>query len=478
MTHSVKYRSVFALFASAMLMPLQGIAQNDGATTETVTQVAAESQEAKATAGDEVFVIPIRGEIETGLYLILVRAMREAKEHGAKAIVLDMHTPGGRVDSAMKIRDLLVTSEVPTYTFVNNMAISAGAFIAIATDTIVMAPGSNIGGALPITVGPEGAQGADEKFISVFASEMRKTAKAKGHPADIAEGFSNPNIEIPGVKEKGTILTLDYDQATSVGLAAYIAPSIEAMIEKEGMGEARVVRFQPTRTDAVARFLSSPAILGLLMLVGIGGIFLEIKTPGFGIPGFVGIGALATYFFGSYLANLSGFIEVIFFAIGVLLLLVEIFVIPGFGVAGILGILLMAGSMFFAMFNLAPSGFDFNVERVRVPIYTMFFTMIAAVPLIFVAARLIARTSIYDVLRLAPPPAKKVGVQPAGPALAAGQVGIALTDLRPSGVATLGDERVDVLTRGEYIQHGAHVEIIEVVGNRVFVKEARRTNEG
>lgn len=460
---------VAALGAWAML-PFSGLAQDEP--TSPTQRV---SGSVESAAGGEVFVIPIQGEIETGLYLILVRALREAETHNAKAIVLDMHTPGGRVDSAMKIRDLLVESEIPTYTFVDNMAISAGSFIALATDTIVMSPGSNIGGALPITMSADGADAADDKFISVFASEMRKTAKAKGHPPDIAEGFSNPDIEIPGIKEKGTILTLDYDDATSVGLAKFVAPTIEAMLEKEGLGDARIERFQFTRTDAVARFLSSPAILGLLMLLGFGGIIMEMKTPGFGLPGLIGIGSLAVYFFGSYLANLSGFVEIIFFVIGLTLLLVEIFVIPGFGIFGISGIALMAGSLFFAMFNMAPEGFDFRVERIRVPVYTMFFTMIAAVPLIWVAAKLIQRSPLYDVIRLAPPePSRTVETAGTSLVIATGDHGIALTDLRPTGVASLKDNRIDVLTRGEFVMRGTPVEVIEVVGNRVFVRPAAK----
>ena len=426
-----------------------------------------------------VFVIPVHEEIERGLYLILTRALREAESQGAEAVVLDMHTPGGTISAALKIRDLLVRSPVKTYTYVNNMAISAGSLIALATDRIVMAPGSNIGGALPIQVGLGGASPVDEKMLSIFASEMRKTAKQQGYPPSvvkIAEAFSNPDVVIPGLKEKGKILTLDYDQATSLGLSAYISPSLEDMLEREGLGDARVVHFEFTRTDAVARFLSSSAVMGILMLAGMGGIFFEVRTPGFGVPGAIGATALALYFFGSYLANLSGYMEIIFFILGLSLLIAEVFVTPGFGLFGISGVLLMVGSLFFALFNLAPRGYGFSLTRLEAPLLTMLITMIAGVAVLWMIARLLPHTPLYGALRLAPTPSLGAGIalgdgtsEPL-PGAKVGDQGIAVTDLRPSGTAEFNGRRADVLTRGEFIEQGQEITIEAIESHLVFVR--------
>lgn len=458
-----------------------GFAQNagDAQTTPTASSASAVAPTPAPTPAQSVFVIPVQDEIEDGLYLVLNRALNTAErsEPRPKAVILDMHTPGGSVSSAIKIRDRLVKCPIKTYTFVNNMAISAGAFIALATDTIVMGNASNIGGALPITISPgEGVKAADEKFISIFASEMRKTAKHKGHPEDIAEAFCNPDKVIPGIKEKGKILTLDYDQATSVGLAAFSAPSIEGLLEHEKLAGASIVRFRPTLTDGFARFLSNPVVAGLLMMIGLGGIFLEIKTPGLGLPGAVGVGALALYFFGAYLANLSGYMEIIFFILGVILLVVEIYVIPGFGVVGAAGIALMAGSLFFALFNLAPSGFDFQWGQLQTPLLTMVAALLGLAPALWGAARLLPHTPLYGHLNLEPPKPRADSGEGSAPAASGpieiGAAGTALTDLRPGGTGHFGGRRVDVYAEGEFIPRGAKIRVVRVEGYSVMVHRA------
>lgn len=439
-----------------------------------------------------VLVVPVKGEIENGLQLIISRALRQSKKYDTRAIILDMDTPGGRIDSAVKIRDQLVMTKVPTYTYVNHRAISAGSFIALATDTIVMSPSSNIGAALPIIIQGGEAGPVGEKMLSYMASEMRKTAKFKNHPADIAEAFSNPDIEIPGLIEKGKILTLDHEEATSVGLAAFISPSLEDLLEHEGLGSFQVIRFELTWTDAVARFLATPVVTGLLMTIGLGGLFFEVKSPGFGVPGAVGLLSLGLYFFGAYLANLSGYMELIFFIAGVVLLIVEVFVIPGFGIFGGAGITFILGSLFFALFNRAPEGFDFDLVRITTPVYTMFGSLIAMIPLVWLVSFILPHTPFYSVLRLEPPApsagssasagvsnkgeasaaeAIAPGAAPENIALQLGERGVALTTLRPAGTGRFGSRRVDVMTEGDYVDQGSVIEIYLIEGNRIVVRK-------
>lgn len=482
---------ILLVLAGGLLLPAAADAQPVAADASTATLGVAQTRRttepiqghARSGQPPRVFVIPVQGEFEAALHLVLVRALRQAQQQEAGAVVLDMDSPGGRVDAAIKIRDALIECPIPTYTYVNPMAISAGSFIAIATDTIVMGPNSSIGGALPITMGPEGAQSAGEKFISIFNAEMRKTAKTKGHPVDIAEGFCNPNKVIPGLKEKGEILTLDFEQATSVGLAEFQAGSLEAMLEHEGLGSARVTRFKLTLLDQVARFLSSSAIMGLLMMIGLGGLFIEIKSPGVGIPGLIGVMAIVLYFFGSYLANLSSYLEWVVFVIGVFLVFAEIYLIPGFGVAGIAGGLMIFGSLFFALYNLAPDGsLSFNAVRLQMligPLLTILVVMVAMVPFVLVLAKALHTSGALSSLILEPeaeqasPPPVMSPSEPERAGLAGlhpGATGQALTDLRPAGTALIEGHRVDVLTEGEHLLRGDAVEVTRVEGSRIFVQ--------
>lgn len=462
------------------------VAESDG--TKTATEMPAatplDADGDEAVSGAVVFIVPVHGDVNPVLDVVMARAIRQAARENAAAIVFDMDTFGGGLDSAIRIRDRLVTLDIPTFTFVNNKAISAGSLIALATDKIVMAPGSNIGAALPVTVGAEGLTAADEKMISVMASEMRKTAKAKNHPSDLAEAFCNPDFEIAGLKEKGDILTLDYDQAVDLGLAAYMAESLDDLLAAEGLSAARIERFQETPTDRFARWLVSPAVMGLLIAVGVGGLFIELKTPGVGLPGAVGLAALGVYFFGSYLATLSGYMELIAFFLGLVLLGLEIFVIPGFGIPGVAGILLMVGALFFAMFNRAPDGFDFHFARVEVPLWTLTMSLFATAPILWLAAWLLPKTPLYGHLTLAPPhrePSLAGGARggmetEASFALRAGQRGRAITPLRPAGKALIDDHRVDVVSEGEFIDADTEIEIVAVQGSRVAVRSvpARR----
>lgn len=458
-----------------------------------------------ARPSDRVFVIPLHGPIENSLYFIVARAIRAAEREGARAIILDLDTEGGRVDSAIRIRDLLVRTKIRSFAYVNNRAISAGAFLALAAERIVMSPVSNIGAALPITVGPEGATAADRKFISYFASEMRKTASHRGHSPEIAEGFSDPDVVIPGLKEKGDLLTLIDDEATSVGLAAYVAEDLEDLLARERLDGATIVRFHETPTDRLARVLSHPMLQGVLLLVGLGGIFLEMKTPGFGLPGSVGVLAMLVFFFGSYLANLSGYMTGILFFVGVGLLLVELFLIPGFGVTGIAGILLMVGSAFFAMFNFAPEGFAFRTDSLLAPLMTLLVSLFGLVPLLYLVSRIGPQTrtvqrmvlhgdAVVDPVEVLVAPergprdrsgggvpeatsAAASGASDAPARIRPGARGRAVSDLRPGGFAILEGRRVDVSSQGEYIERGAEIEVAKVAGDAIFVRPASPPDE-
>ena len=462
-----------AIAAGPRAAAQQLVEEDSAGTVTTVVDTVVETVPAREPGQRLVFVIPVESEISAALHLIMGRALREARDQGADAIVLDMDTPGGEVQAALRIRDLLIDADIPTYTYVNSWAISAGAFIAVATDTIVMGPNSVIGGALPVTIGAEGMQAADAKIISVMAADFRATAKRKGHDPLIAEGFANPDVVIDGVKAKGEILTLDHEQAVALKFAAYQAGSLDELLEREGFAGAQVRRFHQTGTDKVARFLSSAAVLSVLFMIGLAGIFIELKTPGVGLPGLVGIVAMGLAFFGSYLAHLSGYMEIIFFVIGVVLLVVEIYVLPGFGVAGVAGLLMVVGSLFFAMFNFSPEGVTLTAARLKYlvqgPLLTLLVVLIGLIPLLILLARLLPSVPMFKQLALAPDGGPLPHpVDPHAPV--EGMQGIAVTDLRPTGVAELDGQRRDVQTDGEFIARRSPVVVTRLEGNRIVVE--------
>lgn len=293
-----------------------------------------------------VYVAPIEGMIDLGLAPFVQRVLNEATQEGAAAVILDINTFGGRVDAAVLIRDALLNAAVPTVAFVNKRAISAGALISLSTQKIVMANGGTIGAATPVQMGQPGApaQPVEEKSVSYVRKEFRATAEARKRPPLIAEAMVDADVQIPGLIEKGKLLTLTTEEALKHKVADFRAETIDSVLEQLALTGAQVKRASPNWAEDLVRFLTNPIVSSLLMTVGMLGIFLEIRTPGFGLPGALGIASLALFFWGHWLVQLAGWEELLLVVSGFVLLVLEIFVIPGFGLAGIAGIgALLAG---------------------------------------------------------------------------------------------------------------------------------------
>ena len=293
-----------------------------------------------------VYVAPIDGIIDLGLAPFVQRVLTEANDAGAAAVILEINTFGGRVDAAVLIRDALLNARVRTVAFVNKRAISAGALIALAAEKIVMANGGTIGAATPVEIGKPGspAQPVEEKTLSFVRKEFRATAESRKRPPLIAEAMVDPDVEIPGLIQKGKLLTLTTEEALKHKVADFRADTLEGVLAQLGLAGAEVRRPSPNWAENVVRFLTHPVVSSLLITVGMLGIILEILTPGFGLPGGLGITSLALFFWGHWLVQLAGWEELLLVGSGLVLLVLEIFVIPGFGVAGILGIgVLIAG---------------------------------------------------------------------------------------------------------------------------------------
>ena len=266
-----------------------------------------------ASAAPLVYVAPIEGIIDLGLAPFVQRVLDEAAAAGAAAVVLEINTFGGRVDAAVQIRDALLSAKVPTVAYVNRRAISAGALISLAAQHLVMAPGATIGAATPVMAGQPGGgtQAVSEKTVSYMRKEFRATAETRKRPALIAEAMVDADVAIRGVIEKGKLLTLTTDEALKHKIAEFRANTMAEVLNQVGLAGAEVRRASPNWAENFVRFLTHPVVSSLLMTIGILGIILEIRSPGFGVPGILGSGSLALFFWGHWLVQLAGWEELL-----------------------------------------------------------------------------------------------------------------------------------------------------------------------
>ena len=299
--------------------------------------------------------IPVNGVIEMGLAPFVERTIAEAEAAGARAVILDIETPGGRIDAAERIVDAVRNAKVPVYAFVNMRAFSAGAVIALAAREVYMRPGSVMGAATPVT--GDGTK-APEKIVSAMRSEMRGLAEARGLDPRIAEAMVDESIGVPGLVEPGRLLTLTAAEAARVGYAKEVA-DWDALMQTLALTEAPVQETRANWAERAVRFLTHPMVAPLLLSLGMLGLIIEIKTPTFGLAGVAGAAALTAFFGSHFLLGLAGWEEIILLGIGVLLLAVEMFVLPGFGIAGIAGTLAVFAAFFLSMVTSMDTGADY-----------------------------------------------------------------------------------------------------------------------
>jgi membrane-bound serine protease (ClpP class) len=254
-----------------------------------------------------VYRLPIEGTIDLGLAPFVSRVVSEASQRPGAVVLLDVDTFGGRLDAAVLIRDALIDAPVRTIAFVDPRAISAGALISLACETIVMAPGGSMGAATPVTGGTtERMEAADEKVVSYMRTEMRTTAEKRGRRGDVAEAMVDRDVAIEGVVEKGKILTLSTEDAIRLNVADYEAANLSDALEAVGLSGARIVETKPNWAEDLARLVSDPTVSSLLLSLGFLGILIELYQPGWGLPGSLGVAALVIFFFGHHVAQLAG----------------------------------------------------------------------------------------------------------------------------------------------------------------------------
>ncbi len=421
-----------------------------------------------AQAAPGVVRVPITGTIELGVAPFVARALSEAAAAGAPAVILDLDTPGGRVDAAWKIIDDLRDAEVPVYAYVNRRALSAGAMIALAADRIYMRPGSTLGAATPVTGDGEKAS---EKMVSAMRSEFRALAEERGLDPRIAEAMVDESVEVPGVSEAGKLLTLTTEEATALGVADGEVRDLLELLEVMGQPLAAVRDIQPNWAEAIVRFLTNPAVAPMLLSLGFLGILIEIRTPSFGIAGAIGLGALAAFFGAHHLVHLAGLEEILLFGAGVTLIGLEILVIPGFGVAGILGTGAVLSAAVLGMVGQVPT-FDQVFNAAGLVALSIILVGVSGWALV----RHLPRSNRLSGLFLRDSTSRETGYisAPEREDLI-GKLGVATTDLRPAGVARVGDERIHVVTEGPWLEAETPVRVLEVTSGRVLVRRAGET---
>ncbi|MBU0550543.1 nodulation protein NfeD [Myxococcota bacterium] len=423
-----------------------------------------------------VLVIPIKETIDLGLAPFVTR-MLEARAHDVSAVILDVDTFGGRVDAAVKIRDALLATRIPTIAFVNRRAISAGALISLAADHIVFTRGASMGAATPIEMSGGEAKAVGEKMVSYMRSEMASTAQAKGRDGRLAEAMVDADIALEGVTEKGKLLTVTTNDAARLGLADAQAETLNELLKALGLEYAEVKRANTNWAEQLARFLTNPVVSGLLMSLGMLGLLLELYTPGFGFAGALGLLCLVLFFGGHMVVDLAGWEEVTLFILGLIALAAEIFILPGFGVAGVLGIAMIAASLIMAMLSL-PLGTAWDLGLVNDAMSTVMLSLVGTTLLAIAGMRFLPDSRLGRGLILQTTLGSRGGdvdkerasyAAPEGWSNYVGQRGVAKTDLRMSGKAKIGGELVDVVSQGEYIDAGTPIRVVDVEGVRVVV---------
>jgi membrane-bound serine protease (ClpP class) len=421
----------------------------------------------------KVFLMKIDAEIDPRTNRYSELALEEAEEIGADIIILEIDTYGGAVNDADDIRTRFLELEKPVWVFINKDAASAGALISIACDSIYMTPGASIGAAT-VVVGTTG-QAAPDKYQSYMRSIMRSTAEANGRDPKIAEAMVDQEIEIDSVTEAGKVLTFSTSEAIKNGFCEAEVKSVEEILERNGVENYVLVEFELGIAERIIKLFLNPVVSGILILIIVGGIYFELQTPGVGFPILAAVIGAVLYFVPYYLNGLAANWEIIIFFVGIVLLALEIFVIPGFGVAGISGIVLMVGSLILVMLNNDVFDFTFvNGGEIVAAVLTAMAGLMASILLMFFGGVRLTQTKVFQRISLVDTQQRSEGyTSNFNQQSYLGLKGEAYTVLRPSGKILINDELKDAFTRGDYIEKGKKVVVVDESGTSLKVKEVK-----
>jgi membrane-bound serine protease (ClpP class) len=417
----------------------------------------------------KIMLMEIKSEIDPPMNRYVKLALKHATKTKADLVIIEMDTYGGALTDAKEIVDMIMDFKKPIYVYINSDAASAGALISIACDSIYMSPGASIGAA---TVVNGSGEKAPDKYQSYMRSIMRATAEENGRDPKIAEGMVDESIVIEGIKKEGQIITFSTAEALKHGFCEAKVESVEEILERSRIGKYQIEHFELSAADSIIAFFLNPFISGLLILMIIAGINYEMQAPGLGFAGLAALVGLVLYLVPYYLNGLAEYWEIILFFVGLILIAVEIFILPGFGIAGVTGITLMTGSLILIMLNNDLFDFEFvSFNQILVSIAVALGGLLGGGVLLFVLGSKLPDTKFYKKVALTDTQNSLQGftVNVLRGSLI-GKKGMTYTVLRPSGKVVIDDIIYDAYTRGEFVDKGQIVEVVGDEGTTLKVK--------
>ena len=418
------------------------------------------SSHASTSTDKLVYVIPIEKEVERGLEAFLIRSTNEAIDAGANHIIFEIDTPGGRVDSAGQIAKLLQDLEIESTSYIINEALSAGSYIALNTDNIYMKKQATMGASGVIT---SDGNAADKKAQSAWIAAMRSAAESNNRDPIYAEAMANEKIDLPEFgAPKGEYLTLGPKDAVKVGYAEGVVNNRIELLSKLDLVDATLVETETAFAEEVARFVTSPVVIPILLSIASLGLVVELYSPGFGVAGTMGLTALILFFYGHIIAGLAGMESVVLLILGIIFIVIEFFIVSGFiGILGGLSILV----------SLLLAGYDFGQMAISIAISFV----VAIIAAIYLFKSIAKERGLFNKLVLKDRSSTSLGYTSTNNREdLIGEKGKTLTPLRPSGIVMINNERLDVVSQGDFVDSDKEIEVIIVEGSRIVVQEIKK----
>ena len=398
----------------------------------------------------DVYVVPIQGEINKATYNYLNSTLKEIKKGSPQAIIFEIDTYGGLIDQAERIKNLIIDLDVPTISYVNNKAESAGVLITLSSEKVVMANSSTIGSAenIPNT----------EKVLSMWRGFLRDVAQLRGRDPKIVEAMADTDVYIEGITERGKLLNLTSSEALEYGICDLVSNDYDEMLEFCNIPQANIIKLEEDMELKLAKILASPYMSTLLLTIGFVGMVIELFTPGFGIGGTISIIAFGLFFGGNIIAGNSQWTSLAIFVTGLILLIVEA-IVPGFGLPGISGIILVIAGTILAMGTITSALVSLSIAIILTAIITILLIKLGhKSPHL---EKIVLTTHQKDEEGYLSASTKEEYL---------GKEGMTVSELRPSGIIEIDGKRLDALSEGSFIPKETPIKIVRVEGSKIFVR--------